>query len=194
MSITTRQSTQINKRLSFMPGFDLGSELKTAHDKLDGIEAAADVTDATNVSAALDAGCAGKVAPSHIAGLANTASTVRARTVNQLAFSFVAADFGANDDLVVAVPSGHNILITDVTVLLTTVEGGACTATLRTAANGAGTAISSAFDLDATNGDVLRTTTLAGAAVAAGASLYLHASTNPGTTAGVLLIEYVHTT
>jgi hypothetical protein len=134
------------------------------------------------------------VSPTATAGLADTAATLRVVTPVVYRLAVAAADFGANDDIIIAVPAGHNILITDVFFHLTTVEGGAMTGTLRTAANGGGTAISSALDLDATNGDILRTTTIGGQAVAAGANLYFHASGNPGTLAGWLYIVATHTT
>jgi hypothetical protein len=195
MALTSRQTEQINHAIRGDGArFNLGTTLETALLKLDGVEALADVTDPTNVAAALAAGASGAVTPANIAGLAATASTTRVRSVLMLAFPFVAADFAANDDLVVTLPAGHAVVITDVKCHLTTVEGGACTAVLRTAANGGGTAISSALDLDATNGDMLRTTTIGGQAVAAAGSLYFHASTNPGTCAGTLYVEFLHTT
>lgn len=252
MALTSRQTEQFNYALrGDGVRSDLGTTFETALLKLDGVEALADVTDATNVNAAgavmesdynahtvlaatsdntpvaltvgeatvvgraaggniaalsgstlsaivgtalADSGAAGAVIPANIAGLAATASTVRVRSVLCLAFPFVAADFAATDDIVLALPAGHDVVITDVKCHLTTVEGGACTAVLRTAANGGGTAISSALDLDATDGDMLRTTTIGGQAVAASGSLYFHASTNPGTCAGTLYVEFVHTT
>ena len=136
----------------------------------------------------------GGVDPSHVAGLADTAATVRVRSVLQLTREFSFDDFDASDDLTIAFPSGHAVLITDVKCHLTTVEGGALTGTLHTAANAGGTAISSALDLDATNTDILRTTKITAGAIAAAGSVYFNGSANPAACVGRLVIEYVHTT
>lgn len=131
----------------------------------------------------------------NVAGLANTASTLRARIVQKMTFSLVAADFGANDDIILTVPAGHNILITDATYTGATAEGGAATVTLYDTANGGGTAVTSALNMNDTAGNIQRTTKVvqSAAAFAAAASIYAHCSTNPGTAVGLLTIEYVHT-
>lgn len=96
---------------------------------------------------------------------------------------------GNNDIVINNADITSAIEITDVWMQVSTPEGGALTATLRTAANGGGTAISSAIDCNSTT--LQRTTALAGNSIAALGSLYLNFSANPGTAVGVLYISYI---
>jgi hypothetical protein len=135
----------------------------------------------------------GTISVADVEGLANTASTSRAVDLLLFRYAFAAADFAANDDIAITMPTGHAMLVDDIKSYCATAEGGAMTATLRTAAAAGGTAMSSAMDLN-TTATPQRTTTLAATAVASAATLYLHASGNPGTLAGcVLSIYYSHT-
>lgn len=181
---------------------DIATGAVTTTEILDSTIVAGDIaTGAVTTTGILDATVAAAdlatsaITSANVAGLANTASTLRDRVPGVLTYSMVAADFAANDDIILTVPSGHDILITDITYVGTTAEGGSATATFRTAANGGGTAISSALNLNDTAGNIQRTTvaSVAGGALAAGASLYVHCSTNPGTAAGLFAIHYVHT-
>lgn len=102
-------------------------------------------------------------------------------------YEFAAGTFDANDDLVIYNASGPAMYITDVQVVVDTVEGGALTGTLRDAANGGGNAISSALDLNSTS--LERTATLTNNELGSSSSLYFNASGNPGTVAGKLVIR-----
>ncbi len=93
---------------------------------------------------------------------------------------------GSND---IAIYSANSpaLEILDVIMDMTTAEGGAMTATLRTAAAGGGSAISSALDVNATT--MQRTTSLASQALTTNSSLFLNFSGNPGTAVGRLIIR-----
>lgn len=126
----------------------------------------------------------GSVDSVHCAVGGTTNDTTFDTPLKVLTHAFTAADFDANDDLIVTTPAAH---ILDVYCINLTAEGGALTGTLRDTANGAGNAISSALNLNATA--VQRTTTVANNSVSAG-SLYFNAGSNPTTTAGTLVIVY----
>jgi len=136
----------------------------------------------------------GAVSVLKLEGLANTASTLRAVPLMAMRLNFAAADFGANNDVILTTPATHAVILHDVVATCATLEGGPLTATLRTAANGGGSAISSALNLNSGANAPQRTTTLAANTIAAATAFYFNASADPATIAGCqLYIPYSHT-
>jgi hypothetical protein len=149
------------------------------------------IKDATIASADLADGAVTRAA---VQGLAHTLDTVRDVIEMVSRLSWNASSDASQDIPHVVGAAGHNILIHDAHVLLTTAEGGAMTATLRNAAAGAGNAITSALDLNAAAGTIGRTTTLGNNAITGGTTLYWRCSGAVGTAAGVFVLRYSHTT
>jgi hypothetical protein len=139
----------------------------------------------------------GAVQPVKIEGLAHTADTVRIRTPQYMVVNYTATSFDANDDIILTFAAGHDVLVLNAYIVQTTAEGGALTGVFRDTANGAGTAIgpsTGTLDLNSAANTVLTCSTFIPTAVSASGSIYLNASANPATTAGAVVVEFVHTT
>jgi hypothetical protein len=144
------------------------------------------ITDAANGNITVDPNGTGRVA---IVGAALANGTVHTNVPQIVCMPYVAASFDAQDDLILFNANSPKMKVIDVWLDNDVAEGGALTLTTRDAVNGGGNVVAAAIDANATT--ILHTATLTTPSLAAGSSLVVHASANPGTAEGTIYVMYI---
>jgi len=114
---------------------------------------------------------------------------VQIYTEQVIRWAWTNADPDGNNDIIIYNTTAPDMLILDAWMHTTVLEGGAMTATLRDAVNGGGNAVSSALDCNVLANSLQKTTILASNTIAAGGTLALNFSGNPGTATGVFFMR-----
>ena len=134
---------------------------------------------------------AGSNAQVRIKNPALTDDTPQIGVPSVIAYKWENTDPDGSNDIQIYNATSPGMVILDAWMQVTTLEGGAMTATLRDSSLGGGNAITSALDCNSSS--LERTTTISSNIISQASSLYLNFSGDPGTAEGILFMEVLLT-